>query len=136
MSSCWYDARWAAGRGFRPRRVWWNPHGARLGRSDDYGSTASDALIESVAEARSSLSRPSQASRAFVNRRVSPVAKRSMTRPVKVALISDASNAARSGFKPSDTSRCSTSWRHTPIWSARTSPASPVTVGSSVAPRS
>ena len=30
-------------------------------------------------------------------------------------------------------SRCSTSWRHTPIWSARTSPARPVTLVSSAA---
>jgi hypothetical protein len=63
---------------------------------------------------------------------VSPVAKRSITRPVNVALINDASSAALSGLRPSATRRCSTSWRHTPIWSARTAPSRPVTVVSSV----
>ena len=55
------------------------------GWARDSGAASSSALAE-----RSSPSRASHDSSALVSRRVSPVAKRSITKPVNVALISDA----------------------------------------------
>ncbi len=63
----------------------------------------------------------------------SPVASRSMISPENVAFISDAFELGLFRAQTSPSSRCSTSWRHTPIWSARTSPARPVTLVSSAA---
>ena len=71
--------------------------------------------------------------RLSVSRRRSPVARRSTTRPVNVALRIDASTRAAAGSIPSAIRRCSMFARQTPIWSARTSPGNPLTVASRAA---
>ena len=67
--------------------------------------------------------RPSR--RARVRRRRLPVAMRSTTRPVNMALTSEASTWAAPADRPSATRRCSMSVRHSPTCSARTWPGEP-----------
>ena len=98
------------------------------GRSAGAAAPASPALDQMTCSRRAS-----PTSRARVRRAFWPVAMRSMTSPVNIALASDASTVATSGGTPSRTSRISICWRHNPIWSPRTRRGSPVTVASSAA---